>query len=292
MCLVSIDNINLFRIRHQNHCLKLIYSGDSLDKAEGINDKEIEKDKVEIEGSSSGDATTGSAQAAVNAQAQPSSAEDKPAPGYNAEAAQQAKKPKSISDLAIESNNPEAIAIKDKIEAIKRERSKLIHDIKRVRSRLAFKIASSETVSKLIDMSYTQEQYEDAVRKLHKLNGVKRRLDFRVSTEASSLSDEKALIKKIKDVDVDLDEALHVVKLFRKRDLVKKDLEELNAELSKLNKQIKDQDTELDTLYSNLRRILKIGDRDRTQQTVKRKEERPRNLEINLEDIAVIKKRK
>ena len=210
-----------------------------------------------------------------------------------AESAAPVNKQKSLFDLAIESNNPEAIAIKDKVEAIKKDRAKLIHDIKRVRSRLAFKMASAETVSKIISMSYTQEQYEEAVRKLHKLNGVKRRLDFRISTEASSLSDEKALIKKIKDVNTDLDDALHIVKLFRKRDLVKKDLDELNAELSKLNKQIKDQDTELDNLYSSLRRILKVGERERAQQqTARRKEERPRNLEINLEDIAVIKKKK
>ncbi len=278
MCLISKDIINLFKISRNI----TMYSGDFLDKAEGINNQEANMEKDgEAKGSNS----------AAVVQTEAAQAVDKP--GGQASAPQQTDKQKSLFDLAIESNNPEAIAIKEKVETIKKDRSKLIYDIKKVRSRLAFKIASAETVSKLIEMNYTQEQYDEAVRKLHKLNGVKRRLDFRISTEASSLSDEKALIKKIKEVNTELEDALHIVKLFRKRDLVKKDLEELNVELAKLNKQIKDQDDELDNLYSGLRRILKVGERDRTQhQTVRRREEKPRNLEINLEDIAVIKKRK
>lgn len=234
-----------------------------------------------------------SSAAGVSAQAQAPQEQAKTTEGNKAATATQTNTQKSVLDLALESKNPEAIAIKEKLEVLKRERSGLIHEIKKVRSRLAFKMASSETVSKLIEMNYTQAQYDEAVRKLHKLNGVKRRLDFRISTEASSLSDEKALIKKIKDVNTDLDESLHIVRLFRKRDLIKKDLEELSAELSKLNKRIKDQDLELDELYSNLRRILKVGARERTpQQAARKREEKPRNLEINLEDIAVIKKRK
>jgi uncharacterized coiled-coil DUF342 family protein len=141
-------------------------------------------------------------------------------------------------------------------------------------------------------MNESVKDYEEKQKKLRMLTKQKKRLEFRISTETFSLSDEKQLIGKIKNINGELEDSLRVVKLFRKRDLIKRDLEEYTVQLKRLDVEIAELDKQLDDLYTNLRKILKMGAAKKVQPKPRRREERPRMQEVNLEDIAIIKKRK
>lgn len=212
------------------------------------------------------------------------------AKGEGAAKAREERKP-SILDLINESSHPEAIKIKADIEEVRGKRRALIDQIKAFKRRLNYKNAESETIERFLAMN-PQGDFEEKMRKVRMLKRQKERLEFRISTEASSLSDEKALIRKIKEISAELDEYMKTVRLVRKRDLVKKDIEEFTAKVAELNGGIGELDKQLDVLYDSLRRLLKV---ERIQEHRKRPERKtqPQPMpEVNLEDIAVIKKRK
>lgn len=198
-----------------------------------------------------------------------------------------------VFELVSNSGNPEAKKIKEDIDAVRKNRQGLIDQIKAVKRRLSYKMAEAETIDKFLEME-PDKNYEDKMKKVRMLKKQKERLEFRISTEASSLSDEKALIRKIKELSVELDKYLRIVKLVRKRDLVKSDIIEYSKKADELNSSILTLDRQLDDLYSNLRKILKI-ERPREQHPQKKrppKKEQQMMQEVNLEDIVVIKKKK
>lgn len=200
---------------------------------------------------------------------------------------------KSIFDLVAESGNPEAAKIKTAIEEVKKNRKGLIDQIKKLRSRINYKQSEGETIEKLLQMGNMARDYGDNQAKLRVLHKQKQRLDFRISTEAFSLTAEKDLVRKIKELNKEIEEALRVVRLFRKRDYIKKDLDEFSVQLKKLDTDIANMDKQLDDLYSNLRKILMVGGREKRIPTPqKRQKQKPEVFEVNMEDIAVIKKKK
>lgn len=199
---------------------------------------------------------------------------------------------KSIFDLVTESGNPEAAKVKVQIETVKNKRKLLIDQIKKLRGRINYKHSEGETIEKLLQMGDARD-YGEKQAKLRVLHKQKQRLDFRISTETFSLNEEKELVRKIKEVNKEIEDALRVVRLYRKRDYIKKDLEEYAVQLKKLDTDIADMDKQLDDLYSNLRKILKVSVREREKPVqMKRKKEKMEALEVNLEDIAVIKRKK
>ncbi len=137
-----------------------------------------------------------------------------------------------------------------------------------------------------------QGDYEEKLKKVRMLKRQKERLEFRISTEASSLSDEKALIRKIREISAEIDEYMKTVRLVRKRDLVKKDIEEFSGKVVELNGSIAELDKQLDVLYDSLRRLIKAERVQERRKRPERKAQPPPMPEVNLEDIAVIKKRK
>lgn len=131
------------------------------------------------------------------------------------------------------------------------------------------------------------------MRKVRQLRRQKERLEFRISTEASSLTDEKALIRQIQELSAELDGYMRSVRLFRKRDLVKKDITEYAVKANELDAKITESDRKLDTLYDGLRKMLNV-ERTAEKQTRRKaeKKQQPQVSEVNLEDIAVIKRKK
>lgn len=201
---------------------------------------------------------------------------------------------KSILELVKDSGNPEAEKIKNDIDAVREKRNVLIEQIKRARKRINYKLAEQDTIERFIQMNESAKDFQEKLRKVRTLTRQKHSLEFRISTESFSLSDEKNLIGKIKSIDSELSESLRVVRLFRKRDLIKKDLEGYAVQLNNLDTEIGELDKQLDDLYSQLRKILKMGEKKPVrpgQQRPKRKEDRPRMQEVNLEDIVVIKRK-
>jgi uncharacterized coiled-coil DUF342 family protein len=119
---------------------------------------------------------------------------------------------------------------------------------------------------------------------------MKAKLEFRISTEASSLSQERDIVRKINEINQELGEALASVKLERKTGLIKGDIEEYRKSITEINAKIQELDNRLDGLYANLRKVLGIGIRQNKQQQKPKRIQQPVQG-INLEDIAVIKKR-
>lgn len=171
----------------------------------------------------------------------------------------------------------------------------MIEQIKRARKRINYKLAEQDTIERFIQMNESAKDFQEKLKKVRTLTRQKHSLEFRISTESFSLSDEKNLIGKIKSIDSELSESLRVVRIFRKRDLIKKDLEEYAVQLNKLDTEIAELDKQLDDLYSQIRKILRMGEKRLNTrqgfQKPKRKEERPRMQEVNLEDIVVIKRK-
>ncbi len=152
-----------------------------------------------------------------------------------------------------------------------------------------YKKAEYETVSKMSE-SITESP------NIGRLRRIKEKLEFRIATEAHTLDAERALIRKVNEVDKEFNEALKVYRIRRKVGLVKGDIEQLERELGELDKKMEESNSLLDTLYSELRSLTNVRrqerdrDRDRPARNREQKEE-PKAVSISLEDIAVIKKR-
>ena len=175
--------------------------------------------------------------------------------------------------------------MKGEIDALKNSRSLLINQIRDKRRRLRYKENELVTVSRSLELDKDKSEAERS--KARKLRRIKERLEFRISTEAASLTSEKELIRKINEVDAQLNEALKYVRLERKSGLVKRDIDECKQSIFELNKEITALDSKLDELYDRLRSVLGIH-RNRESPEVRRKQQTTHQQEINLEDIAVI----
>ncbi|MEM3841636.1 MAG: hypothetical protein QXN59_03010 [Candidatus Micrarchaeaceae archaeon] len=207
-------------------------------------------------------------------------------------AEQKKQGPKSINELVKESGNAEAKSIKDKIDAMKKERGELIYKIKDLRRRIMYKQAEGAAIEKFLEKERKSGEGEKKKRKIGYLRRVKSELEFKVATEAGSLAAEKALVRKIAEVNAELNEALKSVKMERKSGLIKEDIKEYTEKLQELNKKVLDMDREIDGLYRDLRKSLNIPyDKTKNGQQKPERRPQPKLVEINLEDIAVIKRR-
>ncbi|MGI0100416.1 MAG: hypothetical protein ACREBH_01700 [Candidatus Micrarchaeaceae archaeon] len=133
--------------------------------------------------------------------------------------------------------------------------------------------------------------YSSKSKRIGYLKKVKSRMEFRISTESSSLAQEKEMIRGISEISKELDEALASVRMERKIGFITKDIDDYRKAITEVNSQIVVLDTRLDNIYVALRKTLGIGSwRSKPQQAPKR--ERPAPAPgVNLEDIAVIKKK-
>jgi uncharacterized coiled-coil DUF342 family protein len=200
----------------------------------------------------------------------------------------------SLNKLVSESKNPDAERIKKEIDEIRLQRSKLIGKISEFRRKLAYKEKEAIHVDKLLKIEEEKEKNEGKSKngRIGFLKKMKNKLEFKVSTEASSLSEERALVRKIDEVSKQLNEALARVRLTRKRELVKGDIVQFTAGITETDKEIAAIDMKLDAAYSELRKVLGIGRWQEKQKLHKKRSPAPQQVqEINLEDIVVIKKK-
>ena len=186
--------------------------------------------------------------------------------------------------------------IKEEIDQVKKERSDVIIRIKDSRRRLSYKEAESVAIATLLKMEKDKAQgkEDEKRRKIGYLKKMKNTLEFKIATEASSLAAEKELVRKIEQINKELNEAYKVVRLERKADLIKSDIEQYRKILTESEAKITEMDKKLDELYDKLRKLLGIerGKHMKPQQLKERRKPQPMPVqEINLEDIAVIKKK-
>ncbi|MEM0154738.1 MAG: hypothetical protein QW814_02800 [Methanothrix sp.] len=198
---------------------------------------------------------------------------------------------KSLSLLIKESNNPEVLSIKNQIDECRKERDTLITEIKDYRRKLEYKEAENIAITKFVE----SEKDNVEVKKIGYLKRQKNRLEFKLSTEARmSLDDEKGIIRKIAEIDGQLEGLLKFVRLQRKIGYIQDDIKNYTEKLNETDRKIRELDTKLDDLYLAVRKALGIhGGRGMEQQRPVRKKQtqQMQQPEINMEDIAVIKKK-
>lgn len=197
-----------------------------------------------------------------------------------------------LNEAVKESKNPEAAKLKGDIDEARKQRSVLITRIKESRRRLSYKETEGTAISKLLEIEKGKDKNNAARKKIGYLLKLKNKLEFKISTEASSLSAEKDLVRQIESVNKELAEAYRGIKLERKSEFIKKDISEYRGILADLDKKIVESDKKLDELYSALRKILGISrDQNKHKINMKKKQQQAPSQEINLEDIAIIKKK-
>lgn len=185
--------------------------------------------------------------------------------------------------------------INEEISALKTNRSKLIMRIKECRRRLSYKEEEYIALERMSKANADSGKDEENMKRFGYLKRMKNRLEFRISTDASSLDKEKEIIRKIGEINKELDELGASVRIKRKIGLVKGDIEDYRKEILELEPKITVIDKELDTAYDGLRKVLGI---ERTMYAKpkrpmqRHKEQKTQQIqEINLADIAVIDKR-
>ncbi len=217
--------------------------------------------------------------------------------------AQQHQKPRGedvMARLVAESGNPEAAKLKEEIDALKKERIEAIIKVKIARKRLAYKEHEREDVKRTMEQNKTDTTEQR--RQIGKMKRIKNSLEFRVSTEARSLNEEKKFIKEIADVNSKLRELYKSVRFEKKIEFVEGDIKRYTEEIDGATKKITEIDSKLDEKYNALRKLLGIerGKRREPGEKYERREPREKRqpfkeqqqAEINFEDIAVIKKKK
>ncbi len=180
-----------------------------------------------------------------------------------------------------EIKDPRLDAIRKGIEEEKKKRYGIIDELKVLRKKVGFKKAEQSAILKLLETNKEQEK------KIGYLLRLKEKLEFKISTEASTLDAEKDLIRKINEVNEELDRAIKKKRLARRAELLSSDIEELNKKIEEKEKLVKESEKKLDELYDNLREIL---GKKRNKQKEKRSP--PKEQKISLADIAVIKEKK
>jgi uncharacterized coiled-coil DUF342 family protein len=176
-----------------------------------------------------------------------------------------------------------AAQIKLKIDEAKNKRAELIDQMRRLRGKLNYKQAEQTALSKLSVINRT-------IANVGKLKKMKSSIEFKIATEASTLNAERELIKKLTEINEELDEALKSYRSRRKLELVSKDIEDIGKALESFKTQVLDVDKNLDELYAQLRELTgwkRKEERKAGRRTPKREEP----FEISLEDIATIKKK-
>jgi uncharacterized coiled-coil DUF342 family protein len=185
--------------------------------------------------------------------------------------------------------------VKEEIDNLRKERSKIIARIKESRKRLGYKGEELVALQHLVEMNKAKDKDGEQAKRYNYLRRLKNRLEFRISTEASSLSKEKEMIREISSINQELEALSVAVRMTRKLGLVKGDIEECKTKLGELEPKIIEIDAKLDLMYTDLRKKLGISKRPLPDHKQRERQERPKQQprieEINLEDIAVIKKK-
>ncbi len=173
--------------------------------------------------------------------------------------------------------------MQDDIDKAKRERASLIDQMRRLKGRLDYKESERAAIQKLTSYDMPQKN-------LGRLRKMKKGIEFQISTQAGTLAAEKELIKKLSDVDAELEEALKGYRMKRKLEFLTSDIDALNRELEAHKGKILELDKRLDALFAGIR--SKAARQRRSEgRSPEYKQKRSEPFEISLEDIATIKKK-
>ncbi len=182
--------------------------------------------------------------------------------------------------------------LKEEIDAVKKQRGDTIAKVKENRRRLNYKEAESVAIGRLLEIEKGKDKDNAKRKKIGYLKRLKNQLEFKISTEAQSLTAEKDLVRKIEEINKELNVAYKAIRLERKTELVKSDIEECRKNINEFELKIAEHDKKLDELYDKLRKLLGIERAKRVKPASKKRvQSQQMPQEINLEDIAVITKK-
>ncbi|MEM0147230.1 MAG: hypothetical protein QW091_02660 [Candidatus Micrarchaeaceae archaeon] len=149
-----------------------------------------------------------------------------------------------------------------------------------MRGRLAYKKSEAEALSKLVSLN---ENYKS----IGKLKHMKEVLEFKISTEARTLDEERTLLKKLGDLEAQLKDAIASQRLRGKARLVDEDIAELKKKEEELSNDIANTNTRIDELK------LRLGAATRPRHEHRRHEPSVATpLTVSIQDIAIIKTKK
>ena len=189
------------------------------------------------------------------------------------------------------STDPKVQELGKQIDVLKRQRAALMAKMRESQYRLNYKKSEQEAIAKLIEME-KQKGKGQSREGLAKLKRMRHSIEFKISTESLSLAQEKSMVRKINDLNAQIEEGLKTERLERKRGLVSKDVEMYQGSLNEVIKSITGLDAKLDELYYSIRKALGIRRRAKAaQQQGGAPKPQLKQQEINLEDIVVIKKK-
>lgn len=183
-----------------------------------------------------------------------------------------------------ESHNEHANELMQQIYELRKQRGKLIGLSRHAKRVIPYKEAEARAIEAMINPAHIRA----ANGKVVYLKKLKKSLEFKISTEASSLSAERELIKRINEVSVELDKALEPLRLKRRLEQLKSDAEKQKEIMASSTKECIDLDIKIDKLYFELKKTLGITNTHKAVRKPNKAAAAPQT--INLEDIAVIKK--
>ncbi len=126
-----------------------------------------------------------------------------------------------------------------------------------------------------------------------RLRRMKESLEFKISTEAHTLNSEKDLIRKLNAIEEDLGKAIKIFKMKKKLNFIVGDIAQLKKEIDEYDKKIEESNKKLDELYGELRSLTEFKRPTRRPERREHEHQKePKAMNISLEDIAVIKKKK
>ncbi len=202
----------------------------------------------------------------------------------------------SLGDIVRNSTNPDAKRIKEEIDSLRKKRDRLVADMRASRRSFNYKNDEYAALTKFLENESNKPNQSEITR----LKKTKNRLEFRLSTEPRmSLETERDLIRKIDEVGKELREMLRYSSLERKQKLLKGDIERYASRIEEISKELDKMNNNFDTMYTELKKVLGIGSHETRPQRYGQKsnqisQEKKKQLppqEINLEDIAVIKRK-
>ncbi len=172
------------------------------------------------------------------------------------------------------------------IEEERRKKGAIINDVRRMKRKLAYKVAEKEATAKLV------AQGKKSTKNIGYLRRRKENLEFRISTEAYTLEAERELIRKKSAIDAELDEAIKSYRMRRKSEFIDGDIAGLNKTIEERSKALDEIEKKLDLLYGELRRLNGEMRHHSAPKPERKKQEQQKPIEVSLADIAIIKGKK
>lgn len=135
--------------------------------------------------------------------------------------------------------------IEERIKQLEEEKKALIEKIKALNSRLRYKTMEHKALLPFVEKT-KDVRVDDLIKQL-------KGLEFKVATQAYTPQMERAIVKKIMELEKELSKHKSVFRARKKLKLVEKDINEIKAETDEIEKKLKAIRKELKEFYKKLR---------------------------------------